>query len=145
MADYGTFYGRCFNEAGGFLPRKLSPPETAARRTPTSAPAPRFNEAGGFLPRKQHVLLAARPRHPRAASMRPGDFSPGNLPTIKYLKRFWEMASMRPGDFSPGNSQISSSDHGCGSERGFNEAGGFLPRKHAVGIWTVGVGHRMLQ
>ena len=38
-----------FNEAGGFLPRKLmrtrTSPEIAARSA-------RFNEAGGFLPRK---------------------------------------------------------------------------------------------
>ena len=62
--------------------------------------------------------------------MRPGDFSPGN--------QVWELdstvldhASMRPGDFSPGNMPSWSGGMvmlGCG----FNEAGGFLPRKRCA-------------
>ena len=43
--------GRCaagFNEAGGFLPRKLG-----GESVTHVVVAPRFNEAGGFLPRKR--------------------------------------------------------------------------------------------
>ena len=35
---------------------------------------------------------------------------------------------MRPGDFSPGNAIAGESRYDIGSQ-GFNEAGGFLPRK----------------
>ena len=38
-----------------------------------------------------------------AASMRPGDFSPGNTYNGRYLADGSTEASMRPGDFSPGN------------------------------------------
>ena len=38
------------------------------------------------------------------ASMRPGDFSPGNEPPAAGTDR-GRLASMRPGDFSPGNMQ----------------------------------------
>ena len=64
---------RRFNEAGGFLPRKL--PEESSWYQVTASSG--FNEAGGFLPRKH---LADDPRHgaQNVASMRPEDFSPGN-------------------------------------------------------------------
>ena len=62
----------CFNEAGGFLPRKR-----AASRGPASAGRRRFNEAGGFLPRKLPPGGNSFPEN-HEASMRPGDFSPGN-------------------------------------------------------------------
>ena len=84
-----------------------------------------FNEAGGFLPRKP----AERTRQDHVgvcASMRPGDFSPGNLRRRISCARSYRSASMRPGDFSPGNSLP------VGRPRPttcFNEAGGFLPRK----------------
>ena len=39
-----------FNEAGGFLPRKLA----TWPSTPTASCRSSFNEAGGFLPRKHH-------------------------------------------------------------------------------------------
>ena len=61
-----------FNEAGGFLPRKLE--RTLARR---DGRRERFNEAGGFLPRKPEVVEGAV-GGVHAASMRPEDFSPGN-------------------------------------------------------------------
>ena len=64
---------RCFNEAGGFLPRKRA---RAARRT--AAGVHRFNEAGGFLPRKHDLRLEHHRRLADPASMRPEDFSPGN-------------------------------------------------------------------
>ena len=134
-----------FNEAGGFLPRKHGAHRRGRFRTAG------FNEAGGFLPRKpvgdgDHVGRRRR----CAASMRPGDFSPGNARSWKepsattsfneaggFLPRKPEdrsvvghlcsTASMRPGDFSPGNPA-----RWCGRRRSgtcFNEAGGFLPRK----------------
>ena len=63
------------------------------------------------------------------ASMRPGDFSPGNvLAPLHDVSLGPGGASMRPGDFSPGNFTVETiivSRH-----QGFNEAGGFLPRKH---------------
>ena len=45
----------CFNEAGGFLPRKLSMSEDSHLFKSSG-----FNEAGGFLPRKPTA-----PRRPR--------------------------------------------------------------------------------
>ena len=69
-----------------------------------------FNEAGGFLPRKRETrrfdLSAVL-----GASMRPGDFSPGN--------------QRRPGHGRTGRA-------GC-----FNEAGGFLPRKLIWGAQVI--------
>ena len=94
--------GRCttggggFNEAGGFLPRKRADAE--GHRV---LGCPSFNEAGGFLPRKRaqvRLLLGRR----RRASMRPGDFSPGNFADSDRVPKCLD-ASMRPGDFSPGN------------------------------------------
>ena len=89
----------CFNEAGGFLPRK-----------PTCCPTAwssfcGFNEAGGFLPRK----LPRRPvpeRRRRRASMRPEDFSPGNNIETLIAGARAVRASMRPEDFSPGNRAV---------------------------------------
>ena len=86
-----------------------------------------FNEAGGFLPRKPTSECSQH--QTQSASMRPGDFSPGNTHPTMPLPAPATPASMRPGDFSPGNLSQSSVDspapHLC-----FNEAGGFLPRKH---------------
>ena len=94
-----TPYGRVmrFNEAGGFLPRK----RPAGPLRPAVRPALSFNEAGGFLPRKP-VRLVVLVELVDDASMRPGDFSPGN---------FWSVVEPARGRLS------------------FNEAGGFLPRK----------------
>ena len=61
-----------FNEAGGFLPRKLTDPIRDGARRHRG-----FNEAGGFLPRK-HGSTTFNIPDLRGASMRPGDFSPGN-------------------------------------------------------------------
>ena len=58
--------------------------------------------------------------------MRPGDFSPGNL-RRRRGRRLAGRASMRPGDFSPGNLPASRGYYVANC--GFNEAGGFLPRK----------------
>ena len=87
-----------------------------------------FNEAGGFLPRKPrpHGCAHLRPALARA-SMRPGDFSPGNRQRQHRGVEQQAGASMRPGDFSPGNSR-SPTSAAC-HHAGFNEAGGFLPRK----------------
>ena len=61
-----------------------------------------FNEAGGFLPRKQTGAPRVVGLNDRTkASMRPGDFSPGN--PLCFVDRQITDASMRPGDFSPGN------------------------------------------
>ena len=65
-----------FNEAGGFLPRK---PAQSTLSGPLSEL--RFNEAGGFLPRKPRAGECPAAGAP-GASMRPGDFSPGNVPGI---------------------------------------------------------------
>ena len=66
----------------------------------------RFNEAGGFLPRKHRDRVAAAVDQESGASMRPGDFSPGN-PRMHGGQGGPDQipASMRPGDFSPGNVQ----------------------------------------
>ena len=62
--------------------------------------------------------------------MRPGDFSPGNAVVRERLDgAVGQIASMRPGDFSPGNSSTAIAPSESRSGR-FNEAGGFLPRKH---------------
>ena len=113
----------CFNEAGGFLPRK----HAGDLAQPASGKIG-FNEAGGFLPRKhsaRHYLAAPSIQ----ASMRPGDFSPGNVDEMaSFMRR--RAASMRPGDFSPGNVEtLAGLLRECGLMC-FNEAGGFLPRKH---------------
>ena len=59
--------------------------------------------------------------------MRPGDFSPGNVDVARVGARHQYPASMRPGDFSPGN--LPSWAITFLPVLGFNEAGGFLPRK----------------
>ena len=58
---------------GDFSPGNRPPRLTPPRRERAGG----FNEAGGFLPRKPSRTTAAKTRHERA-SMRPGDFSPGN-------------------------------------------------------------------
>ena len=113
----------CFNEAGGFLPRKPGSTPAGSKRGKLAASmrpgdfSPGnlsisdfaiwsrscFNEAGGFLPRKRIKISAWFVSGPKAASMRPGDFSPGNgRPRVTGHRR-GRRASMRPGDFSPGN------------------------------------------
>ena len=99
---------------------------------PTLATAcrPRFNEAGGFLPRKPAALgHLRRAAGEIAASMRPGDFSPGNERRHRSSPRRLEHASMRPGDFSPGNRSVHGPTLATACRPRFNEAGGFLPRK----------------
>ena len=86
-----------FNEAGGFLPRKRL--GTGRRRSRERG----FNEAGGFLPRK--LTPASDCTLTLIASMRPGDFSPGNHELIVHEIYSLDAASMRPGDFSPGNAE----------------------------------------
>ena len=46
-----------FNEAGGFLPRKLGPDQWSLEEHPRG-----FNEAGGFLPRKHQRYEEEQPR-----------------------------------------------------------------------------------
>ena len=60
--------------------------------------------------------------------MRPEDFSPGNR-CAWICTEAAPRASMRPEDFSPGNRMVRDFDTMLWSTR-FNEAGGFLPRKH---------------
>ena len=62
------------------------------------------------------------------ASMRPEDFSPGNPDTDQSSSMSTDGASMRPEDFSPGNTHRNPLQPPASP--GFNEAGGFLPRKH---------------
>ena len=62
------------------------------------------------------------------ASMRPGDFSPGNMLLCRRPRDADGRASMRPGDFSPGNLDWET-ERRWSAARCFNEAGGFLPRK----------------
>ena len=61
---------------------------------------------GDFSPGNRQVSGAQAPAAARraGASMRPGDFSPGNQRLRVLVHRTPEQASMRPGDFSPGNS-----------------------------------------
>ena len=73
--------------------------------TPTARTARCFNEAGGFLPRKHDLEILVRSVR-IAASMRPGDFSPGNPSELRAALRAERKASMRPGDFSPGNEGV---------------------------------------
>ena len=61
-----------------------------------------FNEAGGFLPRKQ-TWCGVTGCVNGAASMRPEDFSPGNMRSMLWFDHEKQHASMRPEDFSPGN------------------------------------------
>ena len=67
---------RCFNEAGGFLPRKRDDKSVVMCFEVSG-----FNEAGGFLPRKLETLRVENDK--LRASMRPGDFSPGNVRGLK--------------------------------------------------------------
>ena len=120
-----TAYRKCFNEAGGFLPRKRG----RGHVTPPP-PSSCFNEAGGFLPRKPTTIMIWVDVPSDSASMRPGDFSPGNIVgELGRQPRAFLDASMRPGDFSPGNRLRL--DEGAQRQPVpcFNEAGGFLPRK----------------
>ena len=50
-------------------------------------------------------------------------------------------ASMRPGDFSPGNVALMIEPGPAGTSR-FNEAGGFLPRKRRIDCSAVRAGSR---
>ena len=127
--------GRCttggggFNEAGGFLPRKRADAE--GHRV---LGCPSFNEAGGFLPRKparRSPMLAMR-THSVRASMRPGDFSPGNVrcpsPRRHRSPRFNEAGGFLPRKPPRGRPRART------GLRCFNEAGGFLPRKHEAEV-----------
>ena len=60
---------------GDFSPGNPAPPPGASAARATAC----FNEAGGFLPRKPLKKWERRIRSPQRASMRPGDFSPGNV------------------------------------------------------------------
>ena len=64
--------------------------------------------------------------------MRPEDFSPGNTVTVFVVSMPAGYASMRPEDFSPGN--YCSMEENMIERSGFNEAGGFLPRKPEAGL-----------
>ena len=90
-------HGHGFNEAGGFLPRKRS-----ALSEDFFGTARGFNEAGGFLPRKRLPIVSVQPQE-SMASMRPEDFSPGNMVCYGSNGAAIVGASMRPEDFSPGN------------------------------------------
>ena len=109
-----------FNEAGGFLPRKLPAPQTqhalhdpASMRPEDFSPGNlcayavgvvgerRFNEAGGFLPRKHGAIPGRRCGSPSFNEA--GGFLPRKHKTLENSLHWWN---------------------------GFNEAGGFLPRKH---------------
>ena len=112
-----------------------------------------FNEAGGFLPRKLAVaeVVGVAPGH-ALASMRPGDFSPGNprhgrVRSTAYRKCFNEAGGFLPRKRGRRRAQPRRLRHasmcrgisppetgvfgavGVASLPGFNEAGGFLPRK----------------
>ena len=105
-------------------PGDFSPGNRTGQATVLSTEV-RFNEAGGFLPRKRY--RPAMFGRNRIASMRPGDFSPGNPAPRPRASLPPRRASMRPGDFSPGN--IVCTPLVISRWVGFNEAGGFLPRK----------------
>ena len=118
-----------FNEAGGFLPRKRGGGNWSSRsRTRWS-----FNEAGGFLPRK-HGPSPPPPPDP-TASMRPGDFSPGNPQrrALRAQRRYHERRFNEAGGFlprkPPETRRLATT---LAFPMGFNEAGGFLPRKHVI-------------
>ena len=65
---------RCFNEAGGFLPRKRP---AAGRRA--RCPGRASMRPGDFSPGNMSTSAVYHQARDEA-SMRPGDFSPGNLP-----------------------------------------------------------------
>ena len=89
----------CFNEAGGFLPRKRRRMQVVGIVLGASM------RPGDFSPGNRGVGSAGRDRH-QAASMRPGDFSPGNRhQRDRHDRHGRPEASMRPGDFSPGNTK----------------------------------------
>ena len=84
-----------------------------------------FNEAGGFLPRKLAVRNGSE-LWGRAASMRPGDFSPGNCIQPGQVAALSGAASMRPGDFSPGNHPLLAADR-ARARRASMRPGDFSP------------------
>ena len=84
-----------------------------------------FNEAGGFLPRRSERYR--RKGGCADASMRPEDFSPGGSHHHAGMEHGQHHASMRPEDFSPGG--VAPRFCACQASLGFNEAGGFLPRR----------------
>ena len=151
-----------FNEAGGFLPRKHGSSECSTRPNSTTASmrpgdfspgndgsetlldrlaaeidlTPASMRPGDFSP--GNLRRRFHPGRSHQASMRPGDFSPGN-PRRRVISDARTRASMRPGDFSPGNAK--QKDNQTRPSR-FNEAGGFLPRKHASTVVFVPASHR---
>ena len=54
-------------------------PGNSAGAVPQDRAVSCFNEAGGFLPRKRVARHGYVVRNCISASMRPGDFSPGNM------------------------------------------------------------------
>ena len=83
---------------------------------------------GDFSPGNSYQAFRTFAARMCGASMRPGDFSPGNFHHVLVDFCYAFRASMRPGDFSPGNT-VSSRQTILVDCQGFNEAGGFLPRK----------------
>ena len=86
-----------------------------------------FNEAGGFLPRKLITCAGCRRWIERDASMRPGDFSPGNPSSYAGLYQSWSCFN-EAGGFLPRKRPTRTAPGRTRPPR-FNEAGGFLPRK----------------
>ena len=122
----GGSLDRSFNEAGGFLPRKLR--AVRGRHPPVAHASMR---PGDFSPGNS-IEIAAISENIHRASMRPGDFSPGNWAARRVSSPTrCSLASMRPGDFSPGNAGADACDR-THAHAGFNEAGGFLPRKQIL-------------
>ena len=106
-----------------FSPGNPPPPRRSRRRSC------RFNEAGGFLPRKQY-RRHGRPPFPRSRFNEAGGFLPRKREYKPEHKDKYPQASMRPEDFSPGNVGIERGS--TSSTTRFNEAGGFLPRKRCA-------------
>ena len=61
--------------------------------------------------------------------MRPGDFSPGNLDSTPVLQYPGETGFNEAGGFLPRKPTLRDPGEQRPQQTGFNEAGGFLPRK----------------
>ena len=115
-----------FNEAAGIHRRKH---EKAAAAN--IAKIASFNEAAGIHRRK----LLGVPRHVRTrhvASMRPPEFTGGNLVAAIPAPIVLMVASMRPPEFTGGNTRRPCATRPCRAGR-FNEAAGIHRRKPAPG------------
>ena len=120
-----------FNEAGGILPPEWCSCSASSRQIS----ARRFNEAGGILPPECAERRALCDRR-RAASMRPGGFSPRSGRALGDALRAAAGASMRPGGFSPRSGKVHPPD--AHQFLASMRPGGFSPRSAYGAVFARG-------